>query len=153
MRKFEDADGQSWVLSITTNAIRNCRGELDLNLMELFTSPEEFTAKIADDIGLFVDILYVVCQTQAIERNISDRQFGELFKFSHLQVAQTEFLKAMYDFQDDQEVSKAVELVVNATTASQETKRKEAVKKLTEAASTIQSIGIEGYLNSQESSE
>jgi hypothetical protein len=74
MKKFTDNKGRDWLIEINITAVKHVRAALQINLLEAQTG--QLQAKIAQDIVLLVDILYVLCKAQADERKISDEEFG-----------------------------------------------------------------------------
>ena len=71
MQTFTDIHGRKWTVSVTVATVKRVKARLNIDMLN---NIDEFTRLIMDLITL-CDILYVVCQTEADERGISDEQF------------------------------------------------------------------------------
>ncbi len=72
MQKFKDNTGREWSIELNGWQMKRIHERLGLacrNPQAVFES--------VDDVPLFCDILYVLCETQAQERGVSDVDFGK----------------------------------------------------------------------------
>ncbi len=72
MQKFKDAAGREWVIELNGWQMKRIHERLGVacrNPQAVFESVE--------DMVLFCDILYVLCESQAKERGVSDEDFGK----------------------------------------------------------------------------
>lgn len=104
MKTFKDMNGRSWSLSITIGSIKRVKGELDVDLLALdkkYSDIEDDTpliTKIALDIELFCNILYMLIKPQADELDITDEQFGASLGGEGIFDAQAAFYAELSDF-------------------------------------------------------
>lgn len=72
MQKFKDNTGREWAIELNGWAMKRIHERLGIacrNPQAVFES--------VDDLPLFCDILYVLCEAQAKERGVSDEDFGK----------------------------------------------------------------------------
>lgn len=75
MANFKDKNGREWVLAIDGPTIKMVREELQgLDLADLTGKSYD---RLATDIVLFVDCLWLLCREQAQAAGIDDVQFGK----------------------------------------------------------------------------
>lgn len=72
---FKDFKGQSWEIAITVGTIAKVRNRLGYNMGDI----RKFYEEVMIDPEKVVNVLYVICESQAEKRGISDTQFGESF--------------------------------------------------------------------------
>lgn len=77
MSTFKDTQGRSWTISINTEQIKRLRTRLSIDVARLFDNNAEVYRKILSDVVLLVDVLFVLCESQAEKAGINDAQFGE----------------------------------------------------------------------------
>ena len=70
--KFRDNQNRKWIVRITVPLLKRVRDELGIDI----GTANEFL-RVRTNIIDLVDVLYVLCQKEAIERGVSDTQFGE----------------------------------------------------------------------------
>ena len=83
MAGFTDAEGQYWTIRTALGDLIRVKDRLGLCLVDLTAQDraerraERDLARLADDVELTVNVLYVLCEPQAAEREITDVAFGE----------------------------------------------------------------------------
>ena len=97
MHTFKDRNGLEWVIDVNVDALRRIKTALQIDLMEL-VSDEKFIDRLTGDPILLVDLLFVICQAQAAERNISDQQFGRAMGGDSIEQATQALLEDFVDF-------------------------------------------------------
>ena len=93
MEQFKDANGRDWHIKITVGTVKAVRDVLHIDLTDMRT-----IKKIGEDVCLLVDCLYVCCQKEATESNITDEQFGESMAGDALDSATDAFLNELINF-------------------------------------------------------
>lgn len=97
MHSFADSNGLTWDVAIDTEAIKAVRSRLSVDLLTLGRSPQAI-AEFADDLVRVVDCLYVLCEQQAIDRGLTDQEFGRSFRADTIRAALEAFLEEWIDF-------------------------------------------------------
>ena len=77
MSNFADEEKRNWTVRVDVTGIRQVRGALDINLGDLSQAADNFV-KMGDDPCLLCNVLFVLCEEQAKDRNVSDADFGRL---------------------------------------------------------------------------
>ena len=95
MKTFEDKNGTVWELEVTVGVVKRVRAVLEIDLARL---DETLYERLSEDPVLLVDLLWVICEKQARERNITDEQFGESLTGDAIEAATTALLEAVADF-------------------------------------------------------
>lgn len=74
MPSFKDTTGREWLVVVNVAQVKRVREQLKINLAD----PNEgnLLEQLTDPVT-FVDVLFVLCQSQAKEAGVSDVQFGE----------------------------------------------------------------------------
>lgn len=70
---FRDSEGRTWNIFLTAPLVKMIRADFQINLTDLSSDPFE---KLAADPVTLVDILYLMCRSQAEEQGVSDEMFG-----------------------------------------------------------------------------
>ncbi|HEX4123766.1 MAG TPA: hypothetical protein VHY37_03505 [Tepidisphaeraceae bacterium] len=73
MQTFTDAADRQWTVAIDAPAIRRVRELLDIDLKDARTG--KLMHRLADT-ATMVNVLYVLCQDQANQRGMTDKEFG-----------------------------------------------------------------------------
>lgn len=95
MSVFKDNNNREWNIKIDAPTIQAVRNELDVDLADLTGATVE---RLAEDVILLVNTLYVLCRSQAQAANISDEQFGEALIGDAIDRATAALLQAITDF-------------------------------------------------------
>lgn len=95
MHSFEDKTGQSWNVELTVGIIENVKDRLEIDLFDPVGDDTQLIAKLAPisttNIKLFIDMIWVVCEEQCNERELSSAQFGGLLNAESLKGIYTAF--------------------------------------------------------------
>jgi len=103
MRSFKDSEGREWQVAINISSIKRVRESLKLNgenidlLAPLVGTPPLIT-RLFIDLCLLVDVLYVLCRSQANERQLSDEDFGAAIAGEEAKAAYEAFFEELMDF-------------------------------------------------------
>ena len=106
MRSFKDSEGRSWDINLniaTLKRVKNAdidhgRGVDLLNLDTAEKNESPLVTRLAMDIALLCDVIYVCIQPQAVKREINDEQFGEALGGEVIVKARTAFFEELADF-------------------------------------------------------
>ncbi len=77
MARFTDDEKRDWLIHVDVNALRKVRDLFKINLGS-FDEVGGCLARLADDPILLCDLLYVLCEEQVKERELTDADFGRL---------------------------------------------------------------------------
>jgi len=94
MKKFTDAEGREWILSLNVGLIESVR-ELDVDLADM-TSRTFF--RLADDPVTLVAVLWRLIEEQAKKNGVSPAEFGEGLVGDAIDDATAALLQATTDF-------------------------------------------------------
>lgn len=93
MPAFKDTNGREWLVKIDAPKIKDVRKELQFDLMA-----DTAGQKLYEDNILLVDVLWVLCRTQANDLQLTDVQFGESLVGDPIDHATAAMLEALADF-------------------------------------------------------
>lgn len=93
MRKFKDATGREWSLSMNIGQARRLK-EIEVDVLD----GGESLTKMATDPYTTANALYVLCESQAKAAEITDEQFGELLAGDVIDAATEALLAELVDF-------------------------------------------------------
>lgn len=96
MRAFIDNNSQSWCVQVTVDTVEQLRGELNLDLMQALGG--DVIQRLGADPVLLVGAIYVTCESQIKERQLTERQFAGLIFGDVLEGAADAFFGAVTDF-------------------------------------------------------
>jgi len=74
MKTFTDSQGRTWNVVLNVGALRRVRDLLKVDLLDVARG--DLLERLADDPVLLVDVLYVLCKTDAEAQGVSDEDFG-----------------------------------------------------------------------------
>jgi len=94
MKKFRDAEGREWRIVLNIAAARKLKDELGVDLLDGGDS----TQRLAGDPYTMANVLWLLCEKQAIEAGINDEQFGEALAGDPIDDATTALLEEVVDF-------------------------------------------------------
>lgn len=95
MHSFKDADGREWSVVVRHGTLKKMRETMSL---DIFNDVENVCNKLASDVFLLADVLFLVCEKQAIERKFSREEFYDLIFGDTIVDATSAFLGAVTDF-------------------------------------------------------
>lgn len=98
MPRFNDATGQEWSIAVTVSTIRDVQDQLRVNLLNVLDDNASLLVQLHEDMVLLADVLWIICQPQAHQRDIGPHKFGELLASDTLHQAATAFFEALADF-------------------------------------------------------
>ncbi len=116
----------TWELEVTVGVVKRVRAVLEIDLAKL---DETLYMRLSEDPVLLVDLLWVLCEKQAQERNITDEQFGGGLAGDSIEAATTALLEAVADFFPGPRRS-LFKKVISKTATIEQTASKLAIAKL-----------------------
>jgi len=96
MHKFRDTNGREWKIILHVTAVKDVKDRLKVDLLQ--ADQDNTLSQLATDPAMLVDVLYVLCEQQAEQAGITDRQFGEGLAGDAIDRATTAFLEELIDF-------------------------------------------------------
>jgi len=91
MRTFRDKKNREWQVDITVGHMLDIKSRLGLNLLDnLDDMPSDWESTI--------NVLWIVCEDQAIERGVDDRAFGRLMAAETINEATDALMEELIDF-------------------------------------------------------
>ena len=94
MAVFTDNAGRAWPIDVTIGTIKRVRSQLAINLIDL---SKECLEQLYDPVVL-CDLLWLICQDLAKEREITEEEFGGALAGDAIASATQAFLEALADF-------------------------------------------------------
>jgi hypothetical protein len=76
MKTFADSTGRTWQISLTVDAIKRVKNLLQIDLTEPLLGQPPLMTRLALDVLLLCDVLYVLVKPQADAAGVSDEAFG-----------------------------------------------------------------------------
>ena len=98
MHTFKDCKDRAWTVTIDYAAIKRVRGRLSLDLLKLVEDRMEPLVALMRDPIAFIDLIYVLCEAQCKEKDVSDEDFGRAMAGDALAEAADAFIGALTDF-------------------------------------------------------
>ena len=105
MKSFTDKNGESWDLDLNIGAAMRLKSRLEIDIENAVTldkanNPEDVSLleKIAQDSILLFNIIFVLCETQVRERNLTPEQFAERFTGDTIEAATDALLDEIVNF-------------------------------------------------------
>ena len=74
---FKDAKGNEWAIKLNGPVIKDIQDTFKFKLTSLDADPIN---QLANDPVMLVDVLFLLCETQAKERQLDSRAFGEILE-------------------------------------------------------------------------
>ena len=96
MANFSDNNGRNWVVNLNVHTIKTIKTTLEIDLLD--DKVHEVLQRIADDVVLAVDVLYLAVQEQLDAAQISDIDFGKSLGGDCLNEAVGALVQALIDF-------------------------------------------------------
>lgn len=105
---FRDLSDREWVVVLTIPDVITIRDSINVNLLEI-----DDVARVERDPVAAVAVLWILCESQAKSRNLSERDFGRLFSTGEVvDAAQNALIEAVKNFsrpQRREEISRVLE--------------------------------------------
>tara|TARA_Y100001951_G_scaffold51062_1_gene40331 strand:+ start:2155 stop:2649 length:495 start_codon:yes stop_codon:yes gene_type:complete len=96
MSKFTDTEGRVWNVQLTVHLVKEVKQRLDVDLLD--EQVHETLTLLTGDIVKSVDVLYILCSSQAEKNEISDVEFGESLYGDVLFEGINAMVEALIDF-------------------------------------------------------
>ena len=96
MANFSDLNGRNWVVTLDVYSIKQIKKELEIDLLD--EKVHETLQRIAEDIVIAIDVLYLALKEQLDTANISDVEFGRSLAGDCLNDAVGALVEALVDF-------------------------------------------------------
>jgi hypothetical protein len=96
MRTFKDNAGRTWTIAVTVGSVKRVKSLLGINLYEC--AGGSLLDRLANDIEMLVDLIYVLCKPEADKANVTDEQFGEALSGDAIDHATTAFKEELVIF-------------------------------------------------------
>jgi hypothetical protein len=93
MHQFKDNQGRAWKVALNGWQLKKLKEQLDFDARD-----HQSIMQAAGDPVLLVNVLYLLCEEQATEANISDKQFGEAMSGDAIDDAAEAYLAESIDF-------------------------------------------------------
>ena len=93
---FSDKDGRNWVVTLNVHSIKSIKQELGLDLLD--EKVHETLQKLAEDLVLAIDVLYLALKDKLDTADISDVEFGRSLSGDCLNEAVGALVQALVDF-------------------------------------------------------
>lgn len=111
MSKFKDNEGRQWEVAVNVTAVKRCRSLLGVDLPALVDDGFQGLAALMADTTKLMDVVYVLCKSQADARGLTDETFGEAIAGDVIGAAGDAFKEAFADFFSDPKVREALRKV------------------------------------------
>lgn len=98
MSAFKDAAGREWRLGIDVWCLRQVKARTGVDIGRLFEDEFKPYRELVRDIGLFVDVLWVLVEDQAVRLGVTDEHFGRALGGDAVEEAAAAFEEAVADF-------------------------------------------------------
>ncbi|MGL6193551.1 MAG: hypothetical protein ACRC2T_01870 [Thermoguttaceae bacterium] len=131
MKTFKDNKGRQYEVNINIAQIKRVKGVLEADLLDLDAT---FLRLIADPIFL-VDVLYVLCKSQADSFGVSDEDFGEAMAGDTIGLAKIALVEELRNFFPSREEREAAGMAIQKGIELRNAMRKMGLKML-ETANT-----------------
>lgn len=107
MASFRDTDGTEWKLVLTVGLAADVKRETGVNLAYL-SKDARWVSTIFDTDGKLAEILWVMCEKQALERGVTPEQFPYLLDGRVLEEAGAGLAQSIADFFPNSRIAKAL---------------------------------------------
>jgi hypothetical protein len=96
MANFSDINGRNWQVNLNVHTIKQIKQILNVDLLD--EKAHEVLQRIAEDVCLSVDVLYLALKEQLDTANISDEEFGKSLGGDCLNEAVGALVQALINF-------------------------------------------------------
>lgn len=97
MNKFTDGNKNEWTINLTLGDIKRVRNETEIDLNKLLRNATDFGELLFDPERIGA-LLWVLCERQAIAKNITPEMFYDSFDGDNLRQAYHALVCAVADF-------------------------------------------------------
>lgn len=103
MQSFQDKNEASWNVELNIGVMEEIKGKLQIDLLNPMEDEDaplvaRFLPTSAENIMLFVNTLFLICEDQCKEKEITSAQFGRLLGHTAINGAYDAFFKEWQDF-------------------------------------------------------
>ena len=98
MKTFTDAASRTWTVNVNVATVKRVKELLEIDLTKLIDDKAKPLAELISDPIKLVDVVYVLCKTQADAEKVSDEDFGRAMWGDSIYAAADAFLGAWIDF-------------------------------------------------------
>lgn len=77
MKTFKDSTGRSWEITLTVGSVKRVRALLDVDLLAIEEGDPPLLTRLATDVILLCDVIFVLVKPQADKLDVDDVEFGE----------------------------------------------------------------------------
>lgn len=95
MRTFKDAKGDAWEIALPFGTVNRVKSQF--NLLEPFKE-DQLAEKLNSDWGMFYDLLWILLEPQAKDREVTAEQFGQRIAAECIHDARSQFFLEWADF-------------------------------------------------------
>lgn len=112
MKTFVDNAGRTWTVAISVYSVKRLRAVLNIDLYGLIDDEFKGLGKLMSDPVSLVDLLYVLCQSEAEKLGVIDEDFGRAMAGDAIERAMEAFLTELTDFFPDAQVRTGIQKVL-----------------------------------------
>jgi hypothetical protein len=76
MKSFTDNEKRKWIINVNVTTVMKVRALIDFDILDVADQDNGVFIRLAEDPVLLVNVLYALCQEQAIAADVSDEDFG-----------------------------------------------------------------------------
>jgi hypothetical protein len=98
MHSFTDSAGRSWDISLNVSVVKRIRDRLSVDILQLDGGDPPLLTRLALDIILLCDVVFVCVEPEAKIRSVTDEQFGESLGGEVVNNARDAFFAELVDF-------------------------------------------------------
>lgn len=117
-RTFKDNEARTWVVAITSADLKRVRLQTGIKLDALISDGLKPLHALLSDVEQFVDVLYLLCQSQAEKLNVSPEDFGRAMVGDYIDEAGQTFVRALADFSPSRIRTALLDLATKGTIAA-----------------------------------
>lgn len=115
MRVFKDASGKTWTIQITVSTVKKCRAHVNVDLPGLFDDECKGLQEITNDPIRFTELLFVIVQDEAKERQVDQDAFESAMYGDALEQSMSAFLDELIDFFPEERKRNALKKILTAS--------------------------------------
>jgi len=105
---FTDGLGRQWLLKVNIRTVRVVREHLGIDLETFMESGETMADLMFKNRDTFCQILWIMCERQAKDKNIEPEVFAEGLDGQAINAATSAFLQAVVDFSPRPQMAQAI---------------------------------------------
>jgi hypothetical protein len=98
MAQYVDSKDRKWIVSITGYEVKRVRELANFNLCALFDNDCELVLELFNDVTVLGDVLWVICEDECKERQVTEQQFRKSLIGESIDNASEAMREAIVDF-------------------------------------------------------